>query len=87
MCSHMGDATQGTLEIVDYVRIPEDLAPGNYVLGWYARSYYRTHAARKSPSDRCADLTVYLVLHRLAILVQHVGGQMPRPIEYQAMGL
>ena len=35
-CSHMGDGGQGgsRLEIVDYLRIPAGLKPGQYVLGW-----------------------------------------------------
>ena len=49
-CSHMGDATQGTLEIVDYLRIPEDLEPGNYVLGWCACTL---PACTVTPSTGC----------------------------------
>ena len=35
-CSGMmdGDSADDTLEIVDRVRIPADLPPGDYVLGW-----------------------------------------------------
>ena len=34
MCSGMGDAAGGRLEIVDHVQIPEGLPQGDYVLGW-----------------------------------------------------
>jgi|EP01049_Picozoa_sp_SAG25_P014161 hypothetical protein len=39
MCSHMGDGNYAIpdLEIVDTVRIPADIAPGDYVLGEHQR--------------------------------------------------
>ena len=33
-CSHHGDASQGSFEIVDFLRIPPELLAGEYVLGW-----------------------------------------------------
>ena len=52
-CSHMGDAGQGTLEIVDYLRIPAGLKPGPYVLGWRWDCKYKLLARAAAFAPTC----------------------------------
>lgn len=71
MCSHMGDATQGRLEIVDYVRVPEDLEPGNYVLGWYACTL--SHSLQPHSLQCLQTVVSYPLLFGVSFIVRPAG--------------
>ena len=52
-CSHHGDASQGSFEIVDFLRIPPTLPAGEYVLGW------RWDCEQSNQTwQSCSDVTV-----------------------------